>query len=437
MGTSSSNGHCLRVGVREAAKVPMIMKTKGLSSDQAARLRSAEGIGKSKAEEGMTHVYAIRDIVGFMQLRDVWNPLLQRSSSNTVFLTFEWLSTWLNHFGRQGRLLVLVFKEGEEVVGIAPLIVEVREGFRRLGTIGAQTLEYEDFIISGDCNHEEVLDAFWDVIEKERGWDFFQLNSVREDSGNIQLLRSVLARRRISNILRPSDSSPYVPITQSWEQYWESLSQRFRKDSARLQRRLAQDHGPVSYEEPRTPKDVDTLMQELFRHHLARRQEVSGTQGVFGDEKLRDFYIHLAKELFCKGWLYLPTLRANGKIAAIHLDFEYGGAYLHAVPAFDREFSQYGVGRLLNIHLIRDAFARGPREFDFLRGAELYKFDFACKVRQLYSLSTFAPTVRGFMARQWFERFRPHLQKRAGLRTLVARMRKLREGKSTFHPPTA
>ena len=63
----------------------------------------------------------------FAQMRQRWNSLLRESAADSVFLTHEWLFSWWQLFGRQNRLLViLVWTEEDELVGIAPFFIENR-----------------------------------------------------------------------------------------------------------------------------------------------------------------------------------------------------------------------------------------------------------------------------------------------------------------------
>src|SRR5262245_8253506 len=54
----------------------------------------------------------------FDAMRDEWSALLQRSSSDCVFLTHEWLSTWWQHLSEGRKLQVVVAREGARLVGI-------------------------------------------------------------------------------------------------------------------------------------------------------------------------------------------------------------------------------------------------------------------------------------------------------------------------------
>ncbi len=84
---------------------------------------------------------------------------------------------------------------------------------------------------------------------------------------------------------------------------------------------------------------------------------------------------------------------------------------MQAISGFDNALYKYSVGKLLRIHVLKRAFADGFKEFDFLRGMESYKLDFGPEIRQLYSLTVFRPTIRGYLGKHWFGDIRPGLRR--------------------------
>jgi hypothetical protein len=64
-----------------------------------------------------------------------WNELLERSLSNTLFLTYAWVTTWWSVFGLDHRLFVLVARVGKDLVGVVPFTVGI------LGRWHLQSLE--------------------------------------------------------------------------------------------------------------------------------------------------------------------------------------------------------------------------------------------------------------------------------------------------------
>jgi hypothetical protein len=58
-------------------------------------------------------------------LRREWNPLLERSMSPVMFLTWEWQRTWWSSFGQDRELRVATLRGADQtLLGIAPLFVQ-------------------------------------------------------------------------------------------------------------------------------------------------------------------------------------------------------------------------------------------------------------------------------------------------------------------------
>src|ERR1051326_581755 len=57
----------------------------------------------------------------FRLLATEWNLLLARSAANTIFLTWEWLYSWWQHFGSGSQLAIILIERGNKLLGIAPL----------------------------------------------------------------------------------------------------------------------------------------------------------------------------------------------------------------------------------------------------------------------------------------------------------------------------
>jgi CelD/BcsL family acetyltransferase involved in cellulose biosynthesis len=347
----------------------------------------------------------------FYSLEPVWNQLLQNSGANTVFLTFEWLCTWWCHFGTGKQLLIVAAKDGERVVGLAPLMIAPREGFRQLTMIGGNTVEYKDFIISNDTDREFVIGALVHSISRQKGWDCFKMDGFREDSSNFLPLKAVLARSKVSAPQwRETDVSPYVAIHQPWESYWAGIKRDNRAQIERTMRRLTRENGPVTYHQPKNLEEVDHYMEELIKLHLARRKGVKQTYSVFENPAMVSFYKDLARQLYAQEWLSMPVCMVNGEIVAILFGFEYAGRFFAYMAGLDQSCSKYGVGKSMHTCLIKGAFARGLKEYDFLMGNEPYKFDFNPTIRRLYSISFFQSSPAGHASRLWFGRVRPKLE---------------------------
>src|SRR5438309_4520053 len=68
----------------------------------------------------------IGDADRFRALRSDWDELLGASSSDSPFLTWEWLFSWWSHFSEDRRLHILALREHDRLIAIAPLVSRAR-----------------------------------------------------------------------------------------------------------------------------------------------------------------------------------------------------------------------------------------------------------------------------------------------------------------------
>jgi hypothetical protein len=161
----------------------------------------------------------------------------------------------------------------------------------------------------------------------------------------------------------------------SWEAFEKHVARQRSQlfaDSARRERKLAKNVGPVtfSYHEP-----SDEAFRQCRDWKSAQYISTGGTDRFFRDN------LPLFEELLQRQVLVSSTLRAGGKLlAVIWSAFEAGRLY-YWVPAYDPAFSGFSPGRLLLHHLLHESHRQGHRELDLLIGNEDYKWHYATDTR--------------------------------------------------------
>ena len=63
--------------------------------------------------------------------RAAWNRLLETSETHSVFLTWQWLSTWWDCFKDGADLYTFAVLQDDKLIGVAPLRL-CREGSERI-----------------------------------------------------------------------------------------------------------------------------------------------------------------------------------------------------------------------------------------------------------------------------------------------------------------
>src|SRR5215471_19180433 len=59
----------------------------------------------------------------FLALKPVWNRLVNAAGIQHPFLEHDWVSAWWDSFGGDSQLHIVLVWAGDELIGIAPLIL--------------------------------------------------------------------------------------------------------------------------------------------------------------------------------------------------------------------------------------------------------------------------------------------------------------------------
>src|SRR5438045_2154976 len=81
-------------------------------------------------------VDVVKKTQAFTALEEEWEDLYYDSPLATPFQSWSWLYSWWEAFGEGYELRLITVRHGSHLVGLIPLMLERRWGFRRLLFIG-------------------------------------------------------------------------------------------------------------------------------------------------------------------------------------------------------------------------------------------------------------------------------------------------------------
>jgi len=89
------------------------------------------------------------------------------------------------------------------------------------------------------------------------------------------------------------------------------------------------------------------------------------------------------------GMLRMYAVRCNERIVAVFYGFALNGTVYYYLSGYDPDLEKLSIGNILVAHAIEQAVRDGATTFDFLRGAEEYKYAWGAtdrinKRRQLF-----------------------------------------------------
>ncbi len=368
-----------------------------------------------------TRLEIVTDLTSLESLSSEWDDLVSRSSG-TIFQTFDWQSLWWKHFasGPRHSLYVMILRENEKLIGIAPFFVESftfagLRIFKQLRLIGSGLQSEKTPVLSLE---RDGPGDYLDVIA-ERGYEEKVGTSVSEfltrahhDWDGIEfqnlpecgvVLTHVLPRIQSSAfevVKNPTDICPRILLPKSIDEYMASLRSGFRRNIRRSYNTYFTD-SQFDVEDLSNEGDVNDALNTLSILHQ-KRWNVIGYPGLFSDPRFETLQRDLVKKLSEKGRLWLTILRQRGKPVAARLLYAFNGQVWDYLSGFEVNrgsgspgFS--GAGMALMLYAIKRSIESGFEVLELARGDESYKFDLTSTVTHNYRVTIRRRSSR----RQW------------------------------------
>ncbi len=314
----------------------------------------------------------LRTASDFDQLRAEWNDLAGQSQTNTLFMTWEWQTTWWRHWGTDELYLLAWRAETTgRLVGLAPLYVDTAvDGTRRLLLVGGtEVSDYLDLLWAPGYA-DQVFQALtaWLASPLAPAWDRLELVNVPEGSPTLTRLPELLGQGRTT--VTVEDVCPVVALPGDWEAYLARLDKHQRHEVRRKLRKIEQEPGVrwwISTSDNEVARDIESFID---LHQLS-----SVDKDDFMTEPMKAYFRDLATMLHANGWLVLATLAVNGEPASALFSMVWQGRWLLYNSGYDPvNFRELSTGIVLLAYCVQEAIRRGTPIFDFLQGNEAYKY---------------------------------------------------------------
>ena len=356
----------------------------------------------------------------FADLRGVWADLEEADPDTNVFLSWPWVSTWWRHFGagRDDRdLHVVVIRDGESAVGIAPLF-RTRVG---IGPLRAATLQriapdagdYGGMLLGRRADEAVVLLVDHLGAQLRRDADVVVLTRLASDARFTALLGDELVRHAttIETVVdQLGDACLYTDVAAGFD-----LAKQTKKHKIRRYRgRLDEQHGEVTFVRHTGPTLDEGLDRLVTLHDMRWAVLDEPMQGLMASAESQAFLLDAIRALDAEGSLRLLSVEAGGRPVGVELDLVRGRRLFLFKGAFDPEYGPFSPGQLLHHRVFEEGLAEGVEIFDFCRGDAHYKRRWTNGERHLATVTLSRPGLAGAVARQRFRVARAVARRRVG-----------------------
>ena len=331
------------------------------------------GVSLEKLFKGsMMKIREINSVDEFKFMRGIWNDLLGKSRDRNIFLTWEWLFKWWEHFGTNKKLQILVIEDQNDIIGIMPLLCSTYHTFlfsyNIIENIGINLSDYGGGIIYSDMDDDQInkmLNLMKDYLNHNKL--IIRFDQLPDDSKFFNVLHNQSFCNSSFTGEKKTGVSSYLPVQPSLNDHLNKLSKKFRKN---LRRDIEKNYGKIEFKKILTLNSLDKNLKDFWS---LNQKKVNHQNLPYFTKTQMEFLTEVSKELANNGWLNLSFLDVNGQHASVVLGFEYENRFYYYQTGSDPNYSSYSIGNIHILYILEDLIARGLKEFDFLRGDEAYK----------------------------------------------------------------
>jgi CelD/BcsL family acetyltransferase involved in cellulose biosynthesis len=343
---------------------------------------------------------------GLAALEPEWDALCARCPDASVFQSFRWQFRWWETYGAGRRLRLVLMRDGDRLLGIAPCYVEsvsklpgLRLETLRFVGLGGDTMPDDlGFLLEPAAKPLAAALAAYVLDEVAAGVDVFEFGSIGSAAPELAALEAAARARGLRVEAEVESEISYIDLPGTVAAYLDSLSAnrrwKVRRARSRLGQELAYTFGRVE-----STEDLPRRIDDLVALHRSRWEGRAAEYG-FRTPTYLAFHRAVMHDLLARDALRLFYIEVASRPIAMNYCYRWRDGYYFFQAGLDPAFEKYRVGEVLMVHAIETAIAEGCKVFDMLRGDHAYKKSLARQQRRTMALAFFrrGPCVRLYEA---------------------------------------
>lgn len=306
---------------------------------------------------------------------------------------------WQQWFGRGRAPRLLCVREGGRLVGLLPLIEEARRVARLPLRIRQRSLlgagyggaDYLGLLALPEFAGEAATMVASHLLH-DKAFDALARDGMAADSSFVRAMTQAFCAPSADFHVRlaPRFVCPQVDLSGGWDALLKRSrrAENFRRRLKQLRQRAGFEFRVVTQ-----PAEASAAFERFRALHEARRQDRDGSEAT-GHESLRGFHRDLVLRWAEAGLLRFEELWAEGACRASIYGLDDGRRFSFYNSGLDPAWAKLSPGLVLLGLSLESAARRGVQCYDFLRGNEAYKLDWATGTQETVQLRVSARGLR-------------------------------------------
>jgi CelD/BcsL family acetyltransferase involved in cellulose biosynthesis len=296
-----------------------------------------------------------------------WAELFAADDRATPYQSPGWARAWWRHWAGGSRPWLLAVRDGERLVGLAPLCSERVLGLRRL-RVNGEPGDYWDVLALPEYRTavEEVVGQ--ELQRRQKDWDVLVLSQLPHGSS----FAGALERAGLRAVHRSAVACPGIALPDSFDAYLATLPTSRRTNLRRRLRNL--DEGELELRVP----PIEEFPAAIDRWQALRERQWAAMDKRLTREhttpRFRDFLLEVTTDLVPAGLALVWEFVREGEVVGSFINFCDARAFYQYLGGFAPELGRLAIGKVATAEGIRASIADGRSYYDFMRGDEPYKY---------------------------------------------------------------
>jgi hypothetical protein len=324
----------------------------------------------------MISVAEINSLDRLDSIRLLWRDLWLKTRRATFFQSMEWLESYIQHFGDEQFLRVLVVSLNGRHFGIVPFVVRNAES--RLGNVRVLSYPLDDWGVFygpvGPHPAATLSAALRHVKQTRRNWDLLDLRYIDADGVDHGRTRNAMRGCGFQAYTRSWRDSAVVQLEGNWSDYFGSRNAACREQYRHSEFELSQ-HGKVEFVRNRRELTGGAeraerwdLCEEFLQMHGREKTAVSrgGAWGAVArnGDCSKDFLSSAHAAAARAGAADVSLLYVDGKPVCAAYGYCSNGR-VDGVALASAGDALPAAGTVLIGRMLRDSFDRGDESYVF------------------------------------------------------------------------
>lgn len=300
-----------------------------------------------------------------------WDDAVE-ALDGSVYMTFDWCSTWWEFYGAGKELRIFVCREEDKITGILPTYIdEIKFGpwkFRVARLVGSNIppKTFNPAVVES-CAKEIFTELLQQLLEKDR-CDLISLGPISTTQKSAELLEQTCTKNKdlVGSCETVIGVHSVFHFPADMEQYYASLSKNERKNRRKYELRMLQKDYQVRVDVLTDPAQTDEEFERFAVQH-ARQWRAEGKTGHFGAwPRALEFNRALVRAQAKHGRMRFIRILANDQVIANQYTFAFGDAYYWELPSreIDPQWERFSLGPTGIVTMISCGLQEGKKRLE-------------------------------------------------------------------------